>query len=211
MTAAAKTDGYHHGNLRAALLDAAQRLVEERGIDGLTLREVARRAGVSHNAPYHHFQDKAALVQALAEDGYEQLLAAELASVDPTATIPEQIRALGHAYVRFALEDPQRFTLMNRPELRREDEVTPVQRAGMASEAPLLDAIAAGQDAGFLAGGDPGLLGLGAWATVHGLAMLLVDGPLRDLVPRDDTLTPLIDGVLDTILLGLEARPRLTP
>ena len=59
--------------------------------------------------------------------------------------------------------------------------------------------------------GDPGVLGLGAWAAVHGLAMLLVDGPLRDLVPRDDTLTPLIDGVLDTILLGLEARPRLTP
>ena len=211
MTAAAKTDGYHHGNLRPALLDAARRLVEERGIDGLTLREVARRAGVSHNAPYHHFQDKAALVQALAEVGYEQLLAAEIASVDPTQTIPEQIRALGHAYVRFALDDPQRFTLMNRPELRREDEVTPVQRAGMASEAPLLDAIAAGQEAGFLAEGDPGLLGLGAWAAVHGLAMLLVDGPLRDLVPRDDTLTPLIDGVLDTILLGLEARPRLTP
>lgn len=210
MATAAKTDGYHHGNLRPALLDAARRLVEERGIDGLTLREVARRAGVSHNAPYHHFQDKAALVQALAEDGYEQLLAAELASVDPAATIPDQIRALGHAYVRFALEDPQRFTLMNRPELRREDEVTPVQRAGMASEAPLLDAITAGQEAGFLAAGDPGVLGLGAWATVHGLAMLLVDGPLRDLVPHDDTLTPLIDGVLDTILLGLEARPRLT-
>jgi len=211
VTATAKTDGYHHGNLRAALLDAAMGLVEERGIDGLALREVARRAGVSHNAPYHHFQDKAALVQALAEDGYEQLLAAERAAVDPAAAIPDQIRALGHAYVRFALESPARFTLMNRPELRCEDEVTPVQRAGMASEAPLLDAITAGQETGSLADGDPGVLGLGAWATVHGLAMLLVDGPLRDLVPRDESLAPLIDGVLDTILLGLQARPTLTP
>ena len=211
MTAAPKTDGYHHGNLRPALLSAATQLVEERGIDGLTLREVARRAGVSHNAPYHHFQDKAALVQALAEDGYEQLLAAELAAVDEAATVPARIRALGHAYVRFALESPERFTLMNRPELRREDEVTPVQRAGMASEAPLLDAITAGQEAGSLADGDPGLLGLAAWATVHGLAMLLVDGPLRDLVPRDESLGPLIDGVLDTILLGLQGRPTLPP
>jgi AcrR family transcriptional regulator len=198
---------YHHGDLRRTLLDASMALVEERGVDGLTLREVARRAGVSHNAPYHHFADKAAVVEALALEGYEMLLAVERAAVDPADGVPERIRALGRAYVGFAVAHPARFTLMNRPELRRAGEVTDVHAAGTASEGPLFEAIDAGQADGSIARGDRDALALGAWAAVHGLSVLLVDGPLRELVPRGPALGSIIDQVLDVILDGLVARP----
>jgi len=208
VTSASPTrDAYHHGDLRRALLDAAMRLVEERGVEGLTLREVARRAGVSHNAPYHHFADKAAVVAALALEGYEMLLVAELVAVDAADGTHDRIRALGRAYVGFALAHPARFTLMNRPELRRAEEVTEVQAAGLASEGPLFQAIDDGQADGTIAAGDRDALALGAWAAVHGLSVLLIDGPLRELVPPGAGLTVMTDQVLDVILDGLAARP----
>jgi len=205
-TETATGDGYHHGDLRRALLDAAMALVDERGIDGFTMREVARRAGVSHNAPYHHFEDKAAVIAALAEEGYDMLLAAELAVLDPTDTVEGRIRALGVAYVRFAAEHTARFRLMNRPELRTQDEVTPVQAAGMASEAPLLDTIVEGQRSGVFAAGDVGQLGLAAWSLVHGLATIAVDGPMRAQVSPGRQLDELSTGVIEVILEGIRAR-----
>lgn len=186
-------------------------LVEERGVDGLTLREVARRAGVSHNAPYHHFADKEAIVEALALEGYERLLAAELEAAGVSDDVPGRIRALGRAYVGFALAHPARFSLMNRAELRRAGEVTEVHAAGMASEGPLFAAIDEGQADGSLATGDRDALALGAWAAVHGLAVLLVDGPLRELAPRGPATDTLTEHVLDVILDGLAARPRGRP
>src|SRR5919206_3833931 len=94
---------YHHGNLRPALLRTAAKTLEKEGIGALSLRETARRAGVSHNAPYRHFPDREALLAALAAQGF--------------AMLGEQLRGkpgreMGEAYVRFALEQPQRFRLM---------------------------------------------------------------------------------------------------
>ncbi len=94
---------YHHGDLPAALLQAAGRTLEKRGIAALSLRDTARRAGVSHNAPYRHFPDREALLAALAAEGF--------------ATLGERLRGkpgreMGEAYVRFAREQPQRFRLM---------------------------------------------------------------------------------------------------
>jgi AcrR family transcriptional regulator len=208
---AARKDTYHHGDLRRVLMDAAMRLVEERGVDGFTMREVARRAGVSHNAPYHHFEDKAAVVAALAEEGYEMLLADEMASIDPAAPVLMQIRALGRAYVGFAAKHPDRFRLMNRPELRSSDAVTDVQAAGAASEAPLIDAIAHGQRTGVFAQGDAEALALAAWSMVHGLAMIAVDGPMRAQVRSPRQLRSMTDAVVDVLLDGLLARPSATP
>src|SRR5216117_2127251 len=94
---------YHHGNLRTALLRAAGERLEKQGITALSLREAARRAGVSHNAPYRHFADREALLAALAAEGFAML--AERLRGQPG-------REMGEAYVRFALEQPQRFRLM---------------------------------------------------------------------------------------------------
>src|SRR3954462_15476305 len=94
---------YHHGDLPAALLRAAGRTLEKRGIGALSLRETARRAGVSHNAPYRHFSDREALLAALAAEGFA-MLGERLRG--------KAAREMGEAYVRFALEKPQRFRLM---------------------------------------------------------------------------------------------------
>src|SRR5262247_2786085 len=94
---------YHHGDLRAAILEAAARMVEREGLAGLSVREAARRAGVSHNAPYRHFIDRDALLEALAAKGFDELM---------DALKERSGRDLAHAYVRFALEHEQLFRLM---------------------------------------------------------------------------------------------------
>ncbi len=184
---------YHHGDLRRALLAAARQLVAERGVENFTLRQVARLAGVSHAAPYHHFADKAALVAALAEESFVELADALRAPLGDAVGEPlERLQAMGLAYVHFAVSHPAEFRFMFRPELRNSAEQTPgadpaeaqaVERAGLAAYQVLVDGIVACQEAGLSPPGDPGPLALTAWSTVHGLAMLLVDGPLqRDAV-----------------------------
>jgi AcrR family transcriptional regulator len=198
---------YHHGDLRPVLLEATMELVRERGVDGFTLREVARRAGVSHNAPYHHFRDRSALVAAVVIQGFEDLLramerAAARARGGPLATV----RALGLAYVRFAREDPERFKLLWRPELR-EGAGDEVEQAGEASYQPLFRALERARDAGEVSAGPPvEEQALAAWSMVHGLAMLLVDGPLRDDVVGSREADRLTKGVLDTLVSGLAGR-----
>ena len=108
-------EGYHHGDLRRALLNAASSLAEERGIDGFTLREVARRAGVSHAAPYHHFADKTALVEGLAVETYLRLAETMKNACEQTeGSASDRLGAIGISYVRFALAHPAHFRLLTR-------------------------------------------------------------------------------------------------
>jgi|SRR5579859_3487876 len=173
---------YHHGDLRRALLVAAFELLAERGLDGLALREVARRAGVTHAAPYHHFADKAALLAALVEAGFEDLAMALRAAGQAPGTNLERFANVGVAYVRFAADHPATFRLLFRPELRSGVEPggqAAVGEAGQAAFGVLLDAVRACLASGEVAG-DAQTLALSAWCLVHGLATLLLDGPLRE-------------------------------
>jgi AcrR family transcriptional regulator len=140
---------YHHGDLRSAVLVAAAKMVETEGLAGLSVRAAARRAGVSHNAPYRPFPDRDALLAALAADGFKQL---EAALEGRTG------KELGEAYVRFALEHPQRFRLMFGSYLPQPELLSKFEGvfAGMGSDARF--AAAAG------------------WSLVHGLAQLVLDG-----------------------------------
>ena len=107
---------YHHGNLQAALEDAALALLETQPASRISLREVARRAGVSHNAPYHHFGDRAALLGALGVRAMADLLAAQERAVAGQTGTVERLRALGAAYVGYAADHPQAFALVFDPE-----------------------------------------------------------------------------------------------
>lgn len=170
---------YHHGDLRRVLLDASLALVEERGISALSLREVARKAGVSHNAPYHHFPDKGNLLAAIAEEGFQALARESTAARAAAGTDPRaRLEACGQAYVRFALKSPAHFRVMFRPEL-----VDPECHASLVPAAePTFQMLVQGvidcQEAGQAPPGDPMPLVLTCWSVVHGIASLWLDGPL---------------------------------
>lgn len=158
-------------------------LLAERGVDGFTLREVARRAGVSHAAPYHHFPDKGALVRAIVAESFELLGtalsdAARTAGDDPF----DRIRAMGLAYVEFALDHPERYRLMFRSELSRSgesDAPTEADAAGGAAFATLVSAVQDAADRGLLRPEtDAGGAAVAAWSSVHGLASLILEGAL---------------------------------
>jgi AcrR family transcriptional regulator len=191
---------YHHGNLRQALIDGAKTLIAERGPDGFTLRELARRVGVSHNASYRHFADKEALLAAVAEEGFLGLGTSFSASLDPNASPAEAIAAAGRAYVLWAVEHPSSFRVMFR--MTDAGERYPsLQVAGMAAFQVLLDLVTDAQAHGAIGPGEPRLLALTAWSTVHGLARLIVDGaiPLEEM-PDPETSARM---VTETLMNGL--------
>ena len=103
---------FHHGNLRAALLDEAIVVLRESGVDGLSLRDLARRAGVSHGAPRSHFVDRQALLDALAELGFERLTGVVRRALDAGGDVPERFRRVARAYVDFAVDDAALMALM---------------------------------------------------------------------------------------------------
>jgi AcrR family transcriptional regulator len=171
------TKPYHHGDLAPALLRAAEEILEQEGPQALTLRAVARRTGVSHMAPAHHFGDLAGLLSELAAQGYQQFAHALVHAQDHPGT-RTPARATGQAYVAFAREKPGLFLLMFRSE--RLDFARPaLAEAARAASAALMRA--AGATSATLEGGDVRhalARMVFDWSLVHGFSMLLIDGRL---------------------------------
>ncbi|MGW2960940.1 TetR/AcrR family transcriptional regulator [Streptomyces sp. NPDC001220] len=170
------SSSYHHGDLRAACLRAARELLEEDGSAGLSLRAVARRAGVSATAPYRHYADRDALVSAVAAQGYREL-AEYLAAAHPSPTTPDGLAAVAVAYVRFALERPALFRVMFAEPCDPNSEER-VSAAAAVSE------YVRGIVSGAFPGADPDALSVTVWALVHGLAFLHLDGKLDTSSPE---------------------------
>lgn len=193
--------GYHHGDLRNALLEGALELLESGGPESLSLRAVARAAGVSHAAPYHHFADKAALVEAVAIHGFQLLADRMRAGIGTVADPIEQFRQTGLCYGRFALDHEELFRLMNRSELRRGASV-----AAAAHDSYLVveDAVRACQRAGAMQEGEPGAYARTAWAAVHGAVLLHLDGLIEQAGATDGE--QFVDEV--TCVLGTGFLPR---
>ena len=159
---------YHHGNLRQALLEAALIILEKEGEAGLGLRDLARAVGVSAAAPYRHFDSRAALLEALAVTGFQRFSAAmeAVAASNP----PDPMAAMGKTYVLFALSNANLFRLMFSPQLKKDG------RPGLRMAAD-----AAFDTLRHVVGGDMQtgrIKALAAWAKVHGLSILLLDGQI---------------------------------
>ena len=174
-------DTYHHGDLRRALLDEAATVLTESGVGALSLRELARRVGVSATAPYHHFPNKAALVSALAEDALWALDEALIEAVADVADPEARLRALGVAYVLFAVEHPEKFRLAFRPEMGSPAKTLTEEDEDLPTRAPAFRHLWSAVVALEINEQDRSQAALAAWGLVHGLASLLVDGPLRPL------------------------------
>ena len=173
---------YHHGDLRQALIEAGLTVVEKKGVTGLSLRAVARRAAVSHSAPYHHFETKAELLAAVAAAGFDRMVTAigQVAGELKMRSALDGLRAVGTGYLRFALANPAVFGLMFRPELTRPADHPDLLEAEARAFGTLLSTIVTCQKAGELPPTDPRLMAAACWSTVHGLAVLHVEQVLPE-------------------------------
>lgn len=174
---------YHHGNLPEALLRSARELLQEEGLEALSLRAVARRAGVSQAAPYHHFKDKITLMAAVAEQGHRELATTCMEFYQPDLPGYEGLLTMGVGYLTFAKENPELFRLMFGAELSHYHNTT--------EEAPFLDALALSNkaiDDAVARAFDPELMAdrakfetakRAAWSIVHGMGTLIVDGRME--------------------------------
>lgn len=204
-----RPETYHHGSLKEALLQAAERILEREGIQGLTLRAAAREAGVSHAAPKNHFGDLSGLLSELAAVGFNRFVETMQSGVREGDSADRRMAAIGRGYVAFARAHPGLFLLMFRGE--RLDFTRPSLRAAVDASADALSGAVAARsgekaEAGLTLAQAASIIG--PWSLVHGFAMLLLDGRLKPLMAR---LPPGADAdaLLGAVLLG--ARPSRPP
>ncbi|HTJ70346.1 MAG TPA: TetR/AcrR family transcriptional regulator [Actinospica sp.] len=190
---------YHHGDLRAALLEQAGRTLREKGAAALSLRELARDLGVSHAAPSRHFKDRRALLDALAMVGFERMGAA-MAKADPgpDASFRESMAAFGLASVQFAMAEPELMGLMYSRKYDT-DAFDEMHEAWMRLAAPVYAAIAEGQRAGDVHEGDIERIAFAAFFTVHGVSNLASVG----MIPEDE-IPQALEDALDLVVKGLK-------
>ncbi len=188
-TSKARKKTYHHGDLPASVLRAASNILEKQGIEGLTMRALARQAKVSHTAPYRHFPDRETLLAALAADGF-----AMLGKVQRAAAAESGLRGMGEAYVRFALDHPQRFRLMfggivqiSRHAALRELATKTYEGLAGALSTRVPEAQGARDSS------------IAAWALVHGLAQLLLDDRISTAVRGGRARDQFVRDVLSSI------------
>ncbi len=195
---------YHHGDLRAALVDAALEIIEELGPKKLTIRAVASRAGVSHAAPYRHFKDKNELIKAVVERGFELLEETMQAEFNSGSADPlEGFAASGRAYFEFGLNYPGYYRVMFSGDLLNGEGDRSLQHTSQAAFEQMKKNLVQCQEIGILPEADPSLQAVWIISTVHGFISLANDKRLDDLVGEKHTLADVKDYVMSAIFFGL--------
>ena len=201
---------YHHGNLRRALLDEALATIHADGVDGVTLREIGARVGVSRTALYRHFADKRALLMAVATEGFRTLREQLVAAWEAGGRGDAAFRSMGAAYVRFAVANPAHYRVMFGGFVDPE-----VQDPGLAAEADgafqaLVDALATLQHDAVVRDDDTVLMARHVWALVLGVAMLGIDGQLCEPGAVDQLMGYAFDRLRSGIAATTDIRPTQT-
>ena len=195
---------YHHGNLRQELLQTAEAQLSDDGVENLSLRALARTIGVSQTAPYRHFSDKNELLAALAVRGYRQLLTdLEAASRRAGSNPVEQMHALAHAYVNYAVSNPDVFKLMFGPTLQPLDEHPELRQASRDTYDLVRRIVRNGVEQGIFRSEEIEYLANAGWAGIHGLATLKVDSP--ELFERHIDLQRQIDLGVRVFIAGMRS------
>jgi len=200
-----KTPAYHHGNLRQALIEAGSQLIELKGVSGLSLREVAKQAGVSHTAPYRHFKDKNALLAGITEVGFSKLAASLQQVITKNPDAPrEQLIEAGAAYIKLAIQNKQMHNLMFGGAWKFSDDDEEIRQTSDAAFNGLVQIIESGQQAGVFKKGEARVLALTAWSLVHGYAMLASTGQFDHLAGSEKAILDLARTVEVHLIDGLE-------
>lgn len=205
---------YHHGNLGPALVEAALALLHETQDWAFSLREVARRAGVSHNAPYKHFPEKRDLLAAVAARGFEALAERTLAALEGLTDARARLLACGRAFVALGIANPALYRLMFSAVLTSPDAGRPpIEKAAAAKaraivDATLADAVQSGALPASMANpSERGAASLAMWSLMHGLTMLAID----DFVGPPKDVETLVDPMLGALLNGIASHPPALP
>jgi AcrR family transcriptional regulator len=196
---------YHHGNLSETLVKSALEIIGSEGLGSLSLRALARHAGVSPAAPYRHFPSRDALLEAIAAQGFRlrseaMRSAMQAAGSDPMARLLE----VGVAFVLFATDHSSHYSVMTSAQLIEDSKDLELAEAGAESMGILLQAMRDGQEAGQIAGGDLKVLAAAAWASVHGLASLIASGQLRHLRIESENVEELTRRITRAMLGTME-------
>jgi AcrR family transcriptional regulator len=193
---------YHHGDLRNSLLAAAEPLLAQKGVTGLSLREVAKAAGVSHAAPYRHFHDKTALIEALAAEGFHRLReGCKQAEIRYPSNPARQLADAGMAYLFFAIEKPAIIHLMFGGVLSLDDCSVELKQAADAAFESLVHIVSNGQKAGIYQKANVVDLTLTAWSTVYGLSLMITAG-LPPTQTKNRAQVKKLGGTIAKILLN---------
>lgn len=201
------SEKYHHGNLRLALIEAGEQLLIEKGISGLSLRETAKNAGVSHTAPYRHFKDKEALLAAIAESGFENLAKTLQSSMDNYPNDAEkQLIEASVAYMKLAVTHLEMHQLLFGSILNDEiiSETMP-EKKQLALNA-FLKIIKNGQKQKIYKKADTLELAIAAWSMVHGYTMLLTTGHLKEAATSLMQIEKLARSIATYLVDGLGKR-----
>ncbi len=193
---------YHHGDLKNALIQAGADILSKEGISALTLRKVAKKAGVSHAAPYAHFTDKQALIAAISTEGYKKLY-------DQIAQVAEQYRSdplrrfveASWAYVQFALDEPDHFKVTLSGMIEKEQDYPAFVETARQTFSLVVEIVAQCQQAGILRKGAPDLTAVSAWALIHGFVTLLLENQISHMVLDRFTVREMFIFTLNQITL----------
>lgn len=190
---------YHHGNLRRALLDQALSTIRADGVAGLTLREIGARLGVSRTALYRHFADKAALLEAVATEGFRTLREHLVAAWQEGGRGPAAFDAMGVAYVRFAVANPSHYRVMFGGFVDHDTRGPELGIEASGAFQALVDALVALQRDGHVRGDDTATMASFVWAVVHGVATLGIDDELRKPTTIDDLTRYAVERLRDAV------------
>ncbi|ANS66228.1 TetR-family transcriptional regulator [Streptomyces lincolnensis] len=195
-----ETRPYHHGDLRTALLASAERTLREKGVTSLSLRELARDVGVSHAAPGRHFKDKQALLNALAETGFERMAEALEAADDPALPFQPRLTSFARAYLGFAINNAELLELMYAR--KHEPDASEQMTAALDRTVGSLErVIGAAQQQNEIIAGDPAQLTLTVGAALHGLAAFTANG-----IYAPDAALDAVEELIHQLLHGLKPR-----
>lgn len=194
---------YHHGDLKNALIKAGVEILSKEGLSGLSLRKVAKRAGVSHSAPYAHFPDKQSLIAAISTEGFNQLYAELDAAVSPYANDPKRQLIEGtRAYTRFAMKHTDTFKIMFSGVLEKEKEYPAFVEISRKTFARVVGVVQACQDAGTLRSTPPELMAVAVWGQVHGIVSLALEGQISHTVLDHRTALEIVSVAIEQMILS---------
>jgi AcrR family transcriptional regulator len=192
---------YHHGDLKNALIQAGVEILSKEGIEGLSLRKVAQRAGVSHNAPYSHFPDKQSLIAAISTEGFKQLYEELDTAVSTYANDPKrQLQEGAWAYVQFAMSNTDTFKIMFSGVLDKEKEYPAFVEISQKTFHRVVDIVRACQDAGILSATPPELVAVSVWGQIHGIISLVIEEQISHTVLDQFSIREIVLFSLDQLL-----------